>query len=57
LTLLRALYLLKPSRVNAPELGDNWFWLVGSVAHRFYCLEASPKGSSLESSLRYQNKK
>lgn len=34
--------------VNAPELQDNWFWQVGSVACRFYWLEASPMGSSLE---------
>ena len=34
--------------VNAPGLLGNWFWQVGSVAHRFYCLEMSPKGSSLE---------
>jgi hypothetical protein len=33
---------------NALGLPDNWFWQVGSIARRFYCLEASPKGSSLE---------
>ncbi len=40
--------LLRPSGVNAPGLLGNWFWRVGLVACRFYCLEASPKGSSLE---------
>ena len=34
--------------VNAPEFRDNWFWWVVLVAHKFYWLEASPKGSSLE---------
>uniref|UniRef100_A0A2N9J6Q7 Bifunctional dihydrofolate reductase-thymidylate synthase n=1 Tax=Fagus sylvatica TaxID=28930 RepID=A0A2N9J6Q7_FAGSY len=55
--LLRYVYLSAPeheykllslSGVNAPGLPSNWFWRVGSVARRFYCLEASPKGSSLE---------
>ncbi len=40
--------LLNPLGVNAPGLLDNWFWRVGLVARRFYYLEASPKGSSLE---------
>ena len=39
--------LLNPG-VNAPGLLDNWFWRVGLVARRFYCLEASPKDSSLK---------
>ncbi len=34
--------------VNAPRLPDNCIWRVGLVARRFYCLEASPKGCSLE---------
>ena len=40
--------LLSSSGLNALGSPDNWFWRVGLVAHRFYCLEASPKGSSLE---------
>ena len=40
--------LLSPSGVNAPGLPGNWFWQAGLVARRFYCLEVSPKGSSLE---------
>lgn len=39
---------LSMSRVNAPRLPSNLFWQVELVAHRFYCLEASPMGSSLE---------
>ena len=39
--------LLSPSGANAPGLPDTWFWRVWSVARRFYCLETSPKGSSL----------
>ena len=34
--------------VNAPGLPGNWFLRVGLVARKFYCLEANPKGSSLE---------
>ena len=34
--------------LNALGLPSNWFWWVGSVTCRFYCLEASPKCSSLE---------
>uniref|UniRef100_A0A2N9HG41 Pescadillo homolog n=1 Tax=Fagus sylvatica TaxID=28930 RepID=A0A2N9HG41_FAGSY len=44
----RTSLLLSPSGVNAPGLPGNWFWRVGSVARRFSCLEASPKGSSLK---------
>jgi hypothetical protein len=40
--------LVSLSGVNALGLPDNWFWRVGSIARRFYCLEVSPKGSSLE---------
>ena len=40
--------LLSPSGVNTPGLPSNWFWRAGLVARRFYCLEASPKDSSLE---------
>uniref|UniRef100_A0A2N9FZ37 poly(A)-specific ribonuclease n=1 Tax=Fagus sylvatica TaxID=28930 RepID=A0A2N9FZ37_FAGSY len=40
--------LFSPSGVNAPGLPGNWFWWAGLVARGFYCLEASPKGSSLE---------
>ena len=40
--------LLSPLGVNAPRLLWTWFWRMGLVASRFYCLEASPKGSSLE---------
>jgi hypothetical protein len=40
--------VLSPSGVNAPGLSCNSFWRVGSVDYRFYCLEASSKGSSLE---------
>ena len=36
--------LLSPSRMNASRLPGN----VGSVGGRFYWLEASPKGPSLE---------
>jgi hypothetical protein len=39
--------LLSPSRVNVFGLSGNWFWRVGSVAYRFYCLEANPKDSLL----------
>ena len=40
--------LLSPSGANASGLFGNWSWEVGSVACRFYWLEGSPKGSSLE---------
>ena len=40
--------LLSPSGANASGLFGNWSWEVGSVACRFYWLEVSPKGSSLE---------
>ena len=40
--------LFSLSRMNVPGLPNNWFWRVGLVAHRFYCLEASLNGSSLE---------
>jgi hypothetical protein len=40
--------LFSSSRVNALGIPDNWFWRVGLVTRRFYCLEASLKGSSLE---------
>ena len=43
--------LLSPSRVNATGLPNNWFW------RRFYCLEASPKGSSLIRFLTLKKKK
>ena len=46
---------INPNRPGmiAPRLPSNWFWWVGSVVHRFYCLEASPKGSYLERFLMY----
>jgi hypothetical protein len=34
--------------VDAHGLPGNWFWRVGSIARWFYCLKASPKGSSVE---------
>ena len=34
--------------LNAFGLPGNWFWRLGSITYRFYCLEASPKCSSLE---------
>jgi hypothetical protein len=37
-----------PLRLNVLGLPDNWFSRVGSVTCRFYCLETSPKCSSLE---------
>ena len=40
--------LLCPSGVNALGLPGNWFWQAGLVVRRFYYLEVSPKGSSLE---------
>ena len=43
--------LLNSLRVNAPWLLNNWFWWVGSIACRFYWVEASPKGYSLKSSV------
>jgi hypothetical protein len=45
--------------VNVPELPDNWFWRVGSVTRRFYCLKVSSKGYSLEKfpTLLKKNKK
>ena len=43
--------LLNALRVNAPWLLNNWFWWVGSIACRFYWVEASPKGYSLKSSV------
>ena len=42
---------LSLSRVNAPRLPSNWFWQMGSVTYRFYCLEASPNDSYLENPL------
>uniref|UniRef100_A0A2N9GK67 Major facilitator superfamily (MFS) profile domain-containing protein n=1 Tax=Fagus sylvatica TaxID=28930 RepID=A0A2N9GK67_FAGSY len=41
-------YHIGPSGLNAPGLPGNWFWQVGSVARRFYYLEASPNGSFVE---------
>ena len=34
--------------IDKLDLRDNWLWWVGLVACRFYWLELSPKGSSLE---------
>ena len=43
--------------MNALGLLGNWFWQVGLVACRFYCLKASPKGSSLEMLHTFSKKK
>jgi hypothetical protein len=44
--------LFSLSGVNAFGLPNNWFWRVGLVTQRFYCLEASPNDFSLERFLR-----
>ena len=46
-----------PLGVNAHGLPNNWFWRVGSVARKFYCLEANRNDSFLERSPTYQEKK
>jgi hypothetical protein len=37
----RNLLVFSPFGVNASGLSGNWFWQVGSVVRRFYCLEVS----------------
>ncbi len=34
--------------MNAPVLPGNWFWRVGLVGSKFYCLEVSLKDASFE---------
>lgn len=45
--------LLSLLGMNDPGLSDYWFWWVGSVVRKFYWLEASLKGSSLERFLMF----